>query len=127
MKLLFFVSIIDAFLLAGCTSSESDAIKEFIPGTYIRTAHTEFGQAHDTLIISLQNKSAGEYKILRKWRYDRVLDGKPIEPEYNVTETTGFYVSEKKLLQETQTLESFTFEVEKKLMFNGPNKFTKIK
>jgi hypothetical protein len=127
MKPLIFVSIVTAFIFARCTSPESNAIKEFIPGTYIRSAQTEFGKEYDTLIITLQNRSANEYKIQRRWKYDRVLDGKPIEPEYKLTETSGLYDGEKKTLQETETLEFFTFDVEKKLLFNGANKFTKIK
>lgn len=127
MKSLFFVTISVLFLLAGCSSSESDAIKEFIPGTYIRSSHNEFGKAYDTLVISLQNKSASQYQILRKWRYDRVLDGKPKEPEYKLTGSSGIYDKEKKVLQETETLELFTFDVERKLLFNGTNQFTKIK
>jgi hypothetical protein len=127
MKPLLFISVVTVFCLAGCTSAESDAIKEFIPGTYIRSAQTEFGKEYDTLVITLQSKSAKEYKIQSRWRYDRVLDGKLIEPEYKVTETSGLYDTEKKTLQETETLEFFTFDIEKKLLFNGANKFTKIK
>lgn len=127
MKPLLFVSIVTAFIVAGCTFAESDAIKEFIPGTYTRSAKTEFGKEFDTLVITLQNKQANEYKIQRRWKYDRVLDGKPIEPEYKIPETSGLYDSEKKVLQETETLEFFTFDIEKKLLFNGANKFTKIK
>ncbi len=127
MKSLFFVSISVLFLLASCSSSESDAIKEFIPGTYILASQNEFGKAYDTLVISLQNKSASQYQILRKWRYDRVLDGKPIEPEYKQEKSSGIYNPETKVLQETETLELFTFDPEKKLLFNGTNQFTKIK
>lgn len=127
MKSIFFVPFSVLFLLAGCSSSESDAIKEFIPGTYIRASQNEFGKEYDTLVISLQNKSAGEYGILRKWRYDRVLDGKPIEPKYKQEKSSGLHNPEKKFLQETETLELFTFDIEKKILFNGTNQFTKIK
>ncbi len=127
MKSLFFVPISVLFFLASCSSSDSDAIKEFIPGTYIRASQNEFGKEYDTLVISLQNKSAGEYGILRKWRYDRVLDGQSIEPEYKQERSSGLYDPDKKVLQETETLELFTFDVERKLLFNGTNQFTKIK
>lgn len=116
-----------ALLSVACNGIMKDEVKEFIPGIYTRNAETEFGKAYDTLVISLQNKSANEYKILRKWRYDRVLDGKPIPPEYKVTETSGIYDADKKQLQETETFEFFTFDVENKLLYNGANKFTKIK
>ena len=127
MKSLFFVPISVLLVLTGCSSPESDAIKEFIPGTYIRSSHNEFGKAYDTLVISLQNNSASQYQVLRKWRYDRVLDGKPIEPEYKLTGSSGIYDKEKKVLQETETLELFTFDIERKLLFNGTNQFNKIK
>lgn len=127
MKALFYCCISVFLLLLSCSTAESDAIKEFIPGTYIRSAQTEFGKAYDTLVITLQNKSANEYKIQRRWKYERVLDGKHLEPEYKVTETSGLYDGEKKLLQETETLEFFSFDTKNKLMFNGANKFTKIK
>lgn len=127
MKSLLLISIVTAFFLAGCTFPESDAIKAFIPGTYIRSAHTEFGKAYDTLVITVQNKAANEFRIQRRWKYDRVLDGKPIEPEYKVTETTGLYDGEKKILQETATLDLMTFDRERKLLLKGTNTFTKIK
>lgn len=121
--MMIFVSV----LFAACNGLNKDEIKEFIPGTYIRQSQNEFGKEYDTLMVSLQSKSANEYKIVRKWRYDRVLDGKPMEPEYKQTESSGIYDADKKQLQETETLEFFTFDVEKKFLFNGANKFTKIK
>lgn len=127
MKSLFFVPISVLLVLKGCSFPESDAIKEFIPGTYIRSSQNEFGKAYDTLEISLQNKSASQYQVFRKWRYDRVLDGKPIKPEYKQGKSSGIYNPEKNVLQETETLELFTFDVERKLLFNGTNQFTKIK
>ncbi len=127
MKALFFISISVLLLLASCSSSENDAFKEFIPGTYIRFSQHEFGKEYDTLVISLQNESASHYQILRKWRYERVLDGKSIEPEYKQENSSAIYNPETKVLQETKTLELSTFDPEKKLLFNGTNEFTKIK
>ncbi len=127
MKALFFISISVLFLLESCSSSESDAIKEFIPGTYIRFSQHEFGKEYDTLVISLQNEAASHYQIHRKWRYERVLDGKSIEPEYKKENSFAIYNPETKFLQETGTLDLFTFDTEKKLLFNGTNDFTKIK
>jgi major membrane immunogen (membrane-anchored lipoprotein) len=74
MKALSLISLAALVLLAGCGQS-GDSIKEFIPGTYVRASENEFGKKYDTLVISLQNETAAQYWILRKWRYDRVLDG----------------------------------------------------
>jgi len=127
MKALFLTPLSVLFLLGGCSPYESDAIKEFIPGTYVRAAQHEFGIEYDTLVITLQNKSARQHDILRKWRYDRVLDGTPLEPEYKQQKTSGLYNAAKKVLQETETFELFTFDPEKGLLFNGTNRYTKLK
>jgi len=113
--------------LGACShKATGDTIKKFIPGTYVRASQNEFGKRYDTLVFSLQNESANQYQILRKWRYDRVLDGKPLKPEYKRDKTSGFYSSQKKVLEETETLELFTFDPEKGLLFNGTNSFTKL-
>ena len=116
-----------SLILMACSSLAKDEVKEFIPGTYIRASESEFGKSWDTLNITLQNGQAKQYKITRRWKYNRVLDGKPIEPEYKVTETSGVYDAEQKRLQESETLEIFTFDTKENLLFNGANKFTKIK
>ena len=128
MKTLSLLTLALSLLIAGCgTNSASDEILNFIPGTYTRQSDGEFGKSYDTLIISLQNKDASQFKIVRHWRYDRVLDGKPIEPEYKITETSGIYDGTSKTLKESETLELFTFDVKKNSLFDGPNQFTKIK
>lgn len=123
-KLVFSACI---FLLVSCTNSQNEEILTFIPGTYSREAVGEFGKSYDTLEITLQNKSANQFKIIRRWRYNRVMDGKAIEPEYKITETNGAFNSETKSLQETETLEAFTFDIKKKMLYEGANQFKKIK
>lgn len=111
----------------GCSNNESDEILTFIPGVYARESAGEFGKSYDTLVITMQNKTASQFKIVRRWRYDRVLDGKAIEPEYKITETSGVFDATSKSLQESKTLEAFTFDVKKKLLYEGANQFIKIK
>lgn len=128
MKTISFMLMAIVFTLTGCgANNESEEILNFIPGTYVRQSDGEFGKSYDTLLISLQNKPANQFKIVRRWRYDRVLDGKAIEPEYKVSETTAMFDVNSKTLQENETLEVFTFDTKKKLLFNGTNQFTKIK
>lgn len=124
---LLFATIIVAFIISCGTSTTDDVIANFIPGTYVRQSDGEFGKSYDTLVISLQSKAASQYKIVRRWRYNRVRDGKPIEPEYKITETSAVFDAQAKALQESETLELLTFDIKKKLLFNGPNQFIKIK
>ena len=127
MKIIFLLHIEALLLICSCDSLISkDEIKEFIPGTYIRFSQHEFGTEYDTLVITLQNKTASEYKILRKWKYERVLDGSAIEPEYKRLTTSGIYDAKHKLLQETETGNQFSFDVKGKLVFIGPTKYQKL-
>lgn len=115
-------------LLLGCaTSTSKDEIKEAIPGTYIRASQHEFGTEHDTVVISLQNEAANEYSLTRKWKYERVLDGKAIEPEYKNTTTTAIYDANGKLLKETQTGDTYTFDAKQGTLFAGSTKYQKLK
>jgi hypothetical protein len=124
MKIILLSHIV-ALLLYGCGLIKTrDEVLEFIPGTYIRFSKHEFGTEYDTLVITLQNED--EYRILRKWKYERVLDGERIEPEYKRTVTSGVYNSTHKLLQETETGDMYSFDIKQKILFNGPVKYQKL-
>lgn len=127
MKYLLLLQIIGLLLLTNCRSLLKDELKEFIPGTYIRFSRHEFGSEYDTLVIILQNKTANEYKILRRWKYERVLDGSTIEPEYKRITSSGIYNTNHKLLHETGTGDAFSFDVKKGLLFSGSTQYEKIK
>jgi len=128
MKALFFISISILLFLAGCSNSyENDAIREFIPGTYIRFSKHEFGTEYDTLIISMQNKSVDEFKIIRKWEYKRILDGNVIEPEYKTHITSANYDESSKLLKEAASGESYSFDTQQNVLFVSSTKYQKLK
>lgn len=113
-------------IISGCNSSGKDEIIEFIPGTYVRTGQNEFGKEFDTLIITIQNPATKEFKIQNRWHYTRQVEGEANVPEYKVKETSGIYDAEKKLLEEAETLNHFSFDVKEKVLFDGTNKFKKI-
>lgn len=127
MKLFHFLFLFTVIIVTACTSVVKDEVKDFIPGTYIRAAQHEFGSEQDTIIVSVLNASSNEFKIMRRWRYERVVDGKPIEPEYKVTDNTGVYSSETKMLQESSTLENYSFDPKQNIMFTGDIKYQKLK
>lgn len=114
-------------IISGCSISSNDEIIEFIPGTYVRTGQNEFGKEFDTLVISIQNPAAKEFKIQNRWRYIRQVEGEANVPEYKVKETSGIYNTETKLLEEAETLEHYSFDMKEKVLFDGTNKFNKIK
>lgn len=114
-------------ILLGCRLfNAADHTEVFIPGTYIRFSSHEFGKEYDTLMITLQNESAHEFKILRKWKYERVLDGKIMEPDYQRVTTTGIYYSADKVMQDPESGNLYSFDAKEKLLFNGDIKYKKL-
>lgn len=114
-------------IINGCNTSDKDEIIKFIPGTYVRTGQNEFGKEFDTLVITIQNPAAKEFKIQNRWHYIRRVEGEINVPEYKVKESSGIYNAETKLLEEAETLDHYSFDVKEKALFNGTNKFKKIK
>ncbi len=125
-SIIFRISVL--VLLTACNSqTESDIIKEFIPGTYIRFSQHEYGSENDTVVITLQNKSANEFKVVRKWKYERILDGKAIEPEYKNLTTSAIYNENTKMLRDAETGENYSFDTKQNAVFSGTTKYLKLK
>lgn len=126
MKVLLLTHII-ILLFIGCVLRNSiNKDRAEIPGTYIRFSQQEYGTEYDTLVVTLQNSLSNEYKIVRKWKYERVLDGGKIEPEYKRTITTAIYNEDYKILRETETGDIYSFDFTAKILFNGPVKYQKL-
>jgi hypothetical protein len=122
-----FIILSAALIITGCSTSSKDETMEFIPGTYVRTGQNEFGKEFDTLVITIQNPTAKEFKIQNRWHYIRQVGGEADVPEYKVKETSGIYNAETKLLEEAETLDHYSFDIKEKLLFDGTNKFKKLK
>jgi hypothetical protein len=126
MKAVLLVHIIFIFLYGCGLIKTRDAVREFIPGTYVRFSGHEFGTEYDTLVISLQNRGADEYRILRKWKYERRLDGAKLDPEYKRSITTAVYDGKNKLLRQFDVGDFYSFDVKQRILFNGPLKYQKL-
>ena len=126
MKLLLFAHLCVLFIYGCGLVQSSDNVRRFIPGMYIRFSSHEFGTEYDTLVISLESESAASYRIVRKWKYERVLDGVVIEPEYKRTITSAVYNTDRKLLEETKSGDVYSFDVVNKILFDGAVKYQKL-
>jgi hypothetical protein len=124
MKCFLVIHLLILIVYCGCTEYKPDPIENFIPGTYIRFSQHEFGTEYDTLVITLQNNTTNEYTILRRWKYERVLDGKVIEPEYRRTITTGVYKN--KSLEEVDTGLLYTIDLKNRMINTGSVQYQKL-
>lgn len=126
MKTIIVISALFAIVGSGCgLIRKKEEIQRYIPGTYVRFSEHEFGRECDTLIISLQNSSVNEYKIVRRWKYERVVDGHKIMPEYKIKVSVAIFDPGRKLLQETGSGRIYTFESSGSL-FSGAVKYRKL-
>jgi hypothetical protein len=120
MRTLIVLHLIMLVAISACRESKLDPIPGFIPGTYIRYTEHEFGHEFDTLVI---HRHSDLYTIERRWKYERILDGQPIEPEYKRTITTGIW--NKGILAEQQTGTYYSFDPKQNCLFSGETRYIK--
>ena len=92
---LYTLLIMVGIFLFSCRSKPS------LEGFYLRYAEHEFGKAWDTLLI--KPITADAFRVTHKWKYERVLDGKAITPEYKSFHTTVAWLGKEGLLIEEET------------------------
>ena|SRR5690606_31313072 len=116
----FLIANLFIILVQGCgLIIKRDKVKVFIPGAYTRVSQHEFGTEHDTIIINVQNEFSDQYHIERRWKYERILDGEKLKPEYKLFKMTGFYNSHNELLRIEHTGEILSFNPKKKQIVVG--------
>lgn len=124
MKIQIPLRYLIVLFIVACNGITKDEVKTFIPGTYTRISEHEFGKEYDTLFIS---EIGGQFKIQRKWKYERVLDGVAQGPEYKQENTTAVYDNKHHLLNENETGNTISFDQQEGVLFIGPTKYNKLK
>jgi hypothetical protein len=125
MKTFFSICLIATVF--ACGNSKSDAVRAFIPGTYVRHTTHEMGREWDTLEISRFSEGGNNYSILRRWAYERKLDGISQPLDYKLQDEAALYDEDKMVLMETSSGRILSFAPEKNLLFSGTNEYRKIK
>ena len=116
-----------AMAIMGLTAchNQSDQIKAYIPGTYVKSVSGEFSMAKDTLVISLI--SGNSYSIVRHTTYRLLRDGKLLPPQHQVQNLAGTYDEQRQVLLETIKGRIFTFDpVKRILIVNAKGVYRKI-
>ena len=117
LMLIAMLLIIVPFLLFSCGEKPS------FEGTYLRYAIHELGREWDTIII--KGSQTDIYSVTRKWKYERVLDGKTIAPEYKLVHTTAI-----RLRKEAQLIEKesgLKYHLDKGTLHVGETVYQKLK
>lgn len=122
MKKLWIVSMVVAM---GCGGA-IDAVKNFIPGTYIRFAAGDYSKAWDTLYINHYEPSQCTYVIEQRTGYQRIVDGKVQPREHRRRKYIAVIDEQTYQLQDPKTGKYFTFSPERESMLAGSAEYKKI-
>jgi hypothetical protein len=114
-------------VFASCSiSGGTDAIKSFIPGTYVMWSDDEVSKVKDTLRISKLSAEGNSYIILRNTSYRRIINKKALPAEHKSVKWIGVYDNQQKVMRETSKGKVFTFIPEKDVVLVGTTAFKKI-
>lgn len=95
MKAFINIMLLPISLWAACTNSTKQT-REFMPGTYVNQAKSDYSVANDTLVIT------PDYRVTRKTGFSRIINGQPGPAQHKVKSFTGIWDAQKQTLQLTQ-------------------------
>lgn len=110
----------------GCNNTNSTAITDFIPGTYVNQAQSGYSVANDTLIIAKAKSTDNIYLITRRTGYRRITDGKLQALQHQVKHLSGSWDSQKQILEVMQTHTFLIFQPDKRNLLNGVSEYRKL-
>jgi hypothetical protein len=123
MKQLFLLTGL-AIVLAACQNNNSAG--DFITGTYVNQAQSEFSVANDTLVITKAANTDYIYLITRKTGYRRIGDGKLYPLKHQAKHLTGNWDPVKQVMQLMQNETTLIFQPDQNKLFIGSNTYWKL-
>jgi hypothetical protein len=112
--------------LTACHSGNNSNTKDFIPGSYVSQARSDYSIANDTLVITPGKNTENIYLITRKTGYRRITDGKLQPLQHQVKHWSGEWDEQKQILQIMQTGNFLLFYPDKGSLLNGSSEYWKL-
>ena len=118
--------LILAFAIISLTAchNESDTIKAFIPGRYVKEAKSEYSIAFDTLNIT--PLSGNTFLIEHLAGYQPIRNGKMLQKRFKKQKQTGIYDTQKQVMNETTNGRLFIFYPAGQALLIGTAEYHKI-
>lgn len=126
MRTLIRTMLLPISLWAACTNA-SHRVINFIPGTYVNHAQSEYSIADDTLLITQDQQNPNSYHITRRTGFQRIEDGKPGREERKAKTFTGLWDAGKQTLQITQNGIILLFQPDQNKLLIENSTYTKLK
>jgi hypothetical protein len=125
MKGVMNMCFVFVFLLVSCQLMESDKIKVFIPGVYVRHYTDEYTNSYDTITIKLITGD-NEYEVIKKTNFEKLMDNGKIQPGYTMQRWRGNYDEQAKSLWLEQAGKAIYFNPPKKELIIGTQPYKKL-
>jgi hypothetical protein len=132
MKNALFFSALTIFAIACDSTSGGDAVRDFIPGTYVcpfkdSIYATTNVVGIDTLRIARQTGSGSEtYQIDRSKRFTQTEDGTKLPEKFETETWTASYQEADKTMYIKNTGGTIAFDVKNRLLKIGKKEYRKI-
>ncbi len=123
--ILFLLSLI--FVVSCGQHSNSNDVKNSVPGEYIFNGGTELSQGSDTIIISAFDEKAATYMVIRNTGFRRLIDGRLQPKEFKSEKFIATYDDKKQQLADSKTGRLLSFSSSNKDLVFGTATYQKIK
>ena len=110
MRYLPVMAVVCLLIFTGCSSAsnERDAIKQFIPGIYVKEVKNEFLIASDTFII--QRTTGDNYLIVNNTSYQRIKGNRLSARQYSTIRLHAVFNDKSENLDESRLGKTFSFD-----------------
>lgn len=111
--------------LVGCKRDQR-SVKDFIPGTYVKLAQSQFSIAYDTLLISQVKNGGDAYLVTRKTGYRRLGKHKVFPVQHQVKRWTGIWDEKGLCLHVLQSGNVLLFQPDQNDLLNKGIRYRKL-
>lgn len=94
------IMLLPISLWAACSNKQQ--VRDFVPGTYVNQAQSQYSIASDTLLLIPDEHAGNLYQVVRGTGFQRIKDGKLQPKEYKIKKFSGVWDEAKQTLQLTQ-------------------------
>jgi hypothetical protein len=125
MKVKIILTALAAMILAAC-NHQQNTVADFIPGTYVNQAQSQYSVANDTLVITKAKSTENIYLIVRKTGYRRIGDGKLFPLKHEVKNWTGTWNPPQQVMQIMQAETVLIFQPDQNKLLIQSNAYWKL-
>lgn len=123
MKSVLYMCVVLIVFLLGCGLTQSDKVKAFMPGVYVRHYTDEYTNSYDTITIKGVDD---KYEVIKRTKFIKLTDNGKMQPGYTLQKWTGNYDDKHKSLWLQQAGKAIYFKLAQKELIIGTQPYKKL-